>query len=55
MENRDWVWAILIVVSQLVLWRIYSIHLWRERRLHRRRLEVMDKQLEWYEARNRIT
>ena len=54
MEDRDWVWVIIVIGSQLLMWRIYSVHLWRERRKHRRRLEVMDKKLEWYETRERI-
>jgi len=54
MEDRDWVWVIILIVSQLVMWRIYSVALWRERRLSRKRLEVQDQQLEWYEAQERL-
>lgn len=54
MEDRDWVWVIILIGSQLLMWRIYSVHLWYERRKHNRRLEELDRKLEWYEAQSRL-
>ena len=54
MEDRDWVWVIILVVSQLLLWRIYSVALLRQRRKHSKEIEAADKALEWYESQKRI-
>lgn len=54
MEDRDWVWVAILIVSQLVMWRVYSVALWRERRLGRKRLEAQDQKLEWYETKERL-
>jgi len=54
MEDRDWVWIIILVVAVLLVWRIYSVALWRERRRCRKALEVQDTKLEWYESQARL-
>jgi hypothetical protein len=55
MEDRDWVWVIIVVVTQLVMWRIYSVAYVRQKRKYSRLLEEYDQKLEWYEAKDRIT
>ena len=54
MQDRDWVWVVIIVASQLLMWRIYSIALLHERRKSQRRLEDLDRKLEWYETQERL-
>ena len=54
MEDRDWVWVIILIGSQLLMWRIYSVALLRQRRKHSRKMEATDQKLEWYESQKRI-
>ena len=54
MKYRDWVWVAILVTSQIVMWRIYSVAYERQARHFRRQLEELSRRLEWVEANRRI-